>query len=185
LLQGILGRLPDGIASLHRATELEPMFSPAWDQLGHTEAARGDFKAARQALNRANALTPGNPTRPYYLAVISLLEGRSESARAEFAALSDEEDRLWGIAIAEHSLGHTEASRQALNVLIARFPGNSYKIATAFAWRGETDEAYAWLEKAFAQRSPSLNWIKVDPMLKRLRKDPRYAKLIKRMGLPQ
>jgi serine/threonine-protein kinase len=184
LLQTILGRLPEGIGSLRRATELEPLFSPAWAQLGRTEAARGDFRAARQALNRSNALTPGNRSGSHYLAVISLLEGRSEAAKGEFATFSDEEDRLWGIAMTEHSLGHPEASGQALNELIARFPSNSYRIATAFAWRGEPDQAFAWLEKALAQRSPSLNWIKVDPMLKNLRKDLRYAKLIERMGLP-
>ncbi len=185
LLQACLGRLPEGIASLRGATELDPMFSPAWERLGRAEAARGDFKAARQALNRANALTPGNPSNAHYLAVISLLEGHSEAAMGEFSASSDEEHRLWGIAMAEHSLGHPEASRQALNSLIARFPGDSYRIATAFAWRGEPDQAFAWLEKAIAKRNPSLIWIKCDPLLMKLRRDPRYSKLIEQMGLPQ
>jgi tetratricopeptide (TPR) repeat protein len=49
---------------------------------------------------------------------------------------------------------------------------------------GEKDEAFAALQKAFATRS-QMFLIKADPDLDNIRSDPRYADLLRRMGLPQ
>jgi hypothetical protein len=58
-------------------------------------------------------------------------------------------------------------------------------IATVYAGLGDRDKAFEWLEKAYQERSPRLTWLKVEPMLDSIRSDPRYADLLRRMGLPQ
>ena len=58
-------------------------------------------------------------------------------------------------------------------------------IARVYARLGERDRAFDWLEKAYAEHSPSLSDLKVDPMLEGLRSDPRYDDLLRRVGLPQ
>jgi len=50
---------------------------------------------------------------------------------------------------------------------------------------GEKDRAFSWLEKAYAAKSGFLPYIKPNPFFDSLRSDPRYADLLKRMGLPQ
>jgi tetratricopeptide (TPR) repeat protein len=50
---------------------------------------------------------------------------------------------------------------------------------------GEKDQAFFWLEKAYAEKSDDLEWIKVNRSADALRSDPRYAALLKKMGLPQ
>ena len=88
--------------------------------------------------------------------------------------------------MAEHDLGHVAASHQTLDTLIARHAeGYAYQISEAYAWRGESDRAFAWLERACAQRDAGLQRIKYDPTLRTLRNDPRYQALIKKLGLPQ
>jgi len=62
--------------------------------------------------------------------------------------------------------------------------GAAYGIAEDYAQLGDRDAAFSWLEKAFAARS-GLLYIKVDPELDNLRSDPRYADLLRRIGLPQ
>jgi hypothetical protein len=53
----------------------------------------------------------------------------------------------------EHSLGHAKESRHALEEVIAKHAqGYAYAIAQA-SWRGEKDNAFAWLERAFQQRA--------------------------------
>ena len=59
----------------------------------------------------------------------------------------------------------------------------SYAVATIYAELGRKDEAFAWLEKAYAERSPTLVDLKVDPTLDALRSDPRYVELLRRVGL--
>ncbi len=60
----------------------------------------------------------------------------------------------------------------------------AYQIAQAFAWRGEKERAFEWLERAFTQRDGGLSIVKTDPLMRNLRGDPRYAALLKKMNLP-
>jgi eukaryotic-like serine/threonine-protein kinase len=53
------------------------------------------------------------------------------------------------------------------------------------ALAGEKDQAFAWLEKAFKEKSEAVEFLKTIPVADSLRSDPRYADLLKRMGLPQ
>lgn len=49
---------------------------------------------------------------------------------------------------------------------------------------GETNEAFAWLEKAYDERDPQLTYIKAGRRFEPLRNDPRFAQLVRRVGLP-
>jgi hypothetical protein len=62
--------------------------------------------------------------------------------------------------------------------------GNYYFAARDYAMLGEKDAAFASLEKVFVSRASARN-MRVEPELDNLRSDPRYADLLKRMGLPQ
>jgi hypothetical protein len=53
-----------------------------------------------------------------------------------------------------------------------------------YAFRNQTDEAFRWLDRAYAQRDASLMATKVEPLLKSLHNDPRYAALLKKLHLP-
>jgi hypothetical protein len=56
-------------------------------------------------------------------------------------------------------------------------------MAEIFAQLGRKDEAFAWLEKAYEERSFLMMYLKVAPKLDPLRSDPRYADLLRRVGL--
>ena len=58
-------------------------------------------------------------------------------------------------------------------------------IGYLYAALGDKDQAFAWLEKAYADKSIALWNIKNDHAMDALRSDPRYIDLLKRMGLPQ
>jgi len=49
---------------------------------------------------------------------------------------------------------------------------------------GNKDQAFAWLDKAYAEHSPKLLDLKLDPDFDSLREDPRYIELVRRIGLP-
>jgi hypothetical protein len=58
-------------------------------------------------------------------------------------------------------------------------------MALVHAALGETDAAFASLDKAFAERSHWLVWLRVDPRWKTLRSDPRFGGCINRIGYPE
>ena len=62
---------------------------------------------------------------------------------------------------------------------------SSYHIALIYLGLGEKDRAFEWLENAYKERSDSLVYLKVDPWLDSLHSDPRFADLVRRVGLPQ
>ncbi len=58
-----------------------------------------------------------------------------------------------------------------------------FDTAEIFAQLGEKDQAFAWLEKAYEERSYLMMYVKVAPTLDPLRTDPRFADLLRRVGL--
>ena len=80
----------------------------------------------------------------------------------------------------------SQKSREAaLSELVTKYhAGGAYQIALVYAFRNQSDEAFEWLDRAYAQRDSGLIGTKVDPLLKSLRKDPQYAAFLKKLNLP-
>ena len=58
-------------------------------------------------------------------------------------------------------------------------------MALIYAGLGEKDQAFAWLEKGYQERLSQMQSLSAEPRWDSLRSDPRFADLIRRMGLPQ
>jgi tetratricopeptide (TPR) repeat protein len=166
---------------------LDPLSASAWAVLGLQYHNAGRVKEAREAYDQALSINPESALLLANLARLELLEGRYQEALAVWQKLrgSDSADYLAGTAMAEYSLGNEQASRRALDRLIANYGTVSASyIGETIAWRGDYDEAFKWLERAYAQDDLELIQIKSDPMLRRLSGDARYAALIAKLGLP-
>ena len=62
---------------------------------------------------------------------------------------------------------------------------SAYSMAEIYVALGEKDEAFAWLEKAFQERSSALAYLKMEPRMDPLRSDARFESLLQRMQLPR
>jgi hypothetical protein len=60
-----------------------------------------------------------------------------------------------------------------------------FTLAEAYAFRGECEQAFQWLERAYAQRESDLQYIKGELPLTNLAGDPRYNALLRKMNLPE
>jgi hypothetical protein len=61
----------------------------------------------------------------------------------------------------------------------------AWEIADAYAYRGELEQAFAWLDRAYNQRDSGLYLIKADPFFGKLKGDPRYKAFLRKMNLPE
>ena len=59
----------------------------------------------------------------------------------------------------------------------------AYNIAEIYAYRGQTDAAFSWLERAYRQRDSGMSAVRGDPLLQNLRKDPRFMAVLAKMKL--
>jgi tetratricopeptide (TPR) repeat protein len=88
----------------------------------------------------------------------------------------------FGLALAYHALGRREESDASLANLIGKFQSDAaYFVAEVYAFRGEKDRAFEWLDRAYGGRQTAMINLKGDPLLKYLERDPRYFELLKKM----
>ena len=186
LLAG-LGRLPEAIAAQRKAAELDALSNLAWRSLGRYLIEDRDFAAAHEALRRALEIEPESARSLNYLGTLQLVEGNAVEALATFSKIMDDEVfRLFGVSMAEHTLKNPKASEHALEDLIGKHAQDAaYQIAEVYAWRGEKDKAFEWLERAYTQHDGGLVEMKVDLLLADLHGDPRYQAFLRKMNLPE
>jgi TolB-like protein/Tfp pilus assembly protein PilF len=176
------GRQPEAIAMAHKATVIDPLSVETWHNFGLLLFASGNDSGARVAWQHALDINPETRWPNYLMGYLDLKDGNIESALAHFRA-TDEPFRLTGTAMVEHTLGHASESEQALETLKMKYTaGSAFQVATVYAWRGEEDRAFEWLDKAYDQHDTGLPRLRYDPTLASLHDDPRFAALVKKMG---
>jgi TolB-like protein/tetratricopeptide (TPR) repeat protein len=178
------GRIPEAIDVLRRSTELDPLSASSWMTLGLLEVAASNGRAGERSLLRAIEIDPDNDYAHQALGVRELLVGNPSAALAQTNGCSPGLWRLRGVALAQHDLGHSREADGALSELTSSLASPSpFQIAEVHAWRGEADQAFDWLERALAARDGGLLLLTWDPLLAKIRGDPRMDSLLRRMNL--
>ena len=147
-------RYERAIEQLQRTLEMDQNFWPAHYLLGWAYEERGEFARAIEEFQRAKKLDD----TPMILAGL----GYAYAVGGKLSAAQKILDELKGLSKKRYV--------------------SPYFMAIVHAGRQEKDEALAWLEKASEDRSEMLAWLKVAPELDRLRPDPRFASLMRRVG---
>ena len=180
-----LGRAMEGAAVQRKVVQRDPLNARAWRALGAALLFSGQFAEAREPLNRSLEISPVQSIAPMLLGTTYLWEKNPTAALAMFERSSSDMLRRFGLALAAHDLGRADESQRALDSLIDRDAHTAaFQIAAVYAWRGEKDRAFQWLERAYRQHDGGLSVVKVAQGLRSLRGDPRYTALLKKMNLP-
>jgi serine/threonine-protein kinase len=88
--------------------------------------------------------------------------------------------------MAEHTLGNAKDSQQALDQFIATAgDAGAYGLAEIYAWRGERDKAFKWLDRAYQQHNSDLYDFRNDVAITLLHGDPRFGAMLRKMNLPE
>jgi adenylate cyclase len=179
------GHQEEAIALARKAIVIDPLSLDIWHNLGMLLFCSGKDTEARLAWQHAFDINPGARWPNYLVGYLDLKEGKIENARAHFRA-TDEPFRLTGTAMLEHTLGHAAESEQALDALKTKYTaGSAFQIAAIYAWRGEKDLAFEWLDRAYDQHDAGMPRLRYDPTLASLHDDPRFAALVKKMGFSE
>jgi TolB-like protein/DNA-binding winged helix-turn-helix (wHTH) protein/Flp pilus assembly protein TadD len=187
-LLGILGRFEEAIAEAARGRALEPM-SPL---IGYYGA--GTFGCARRfddgldECQRVLDLDPSFAPACWAQSIILTDLGRHDAAvDAVERALTLSPDFLPGPAGMVYAAAGQRENADAVLVKLRARSQRDYIFPLAFVWvaivRGEIDQAFEWLERAYEDRSPMLPTIGVWQLYHPLRGDPRFSALLKKVGL--
>jgi len=184
-----VGRLPEAIAEAKRVLELDPVSSRSFLTAGIRYYFAHQYDLALAQLQRASALEPNPPAFlfPFPLGVIYAEKGKYEEAVGEFQKLGDKPHALGHMGNAYARMGKGSEAQETISKLeehVQKSGIGRYEIALVYAGLGEKDEAFTWLEKSYDARDKGLTYLKIDPCLDPLRSDPRFARLVRRVGLP-
>jgi TolB-like protein/DNA-binding winged helix-turn-helix (wHTH) protein/TPR repeat protein len=181
----ILGRVDEALPLFRRAVDLDPLNADSWEQLAEIEFFMGRLDEAVADFKKALELNPDVVAAHKNLSEIYVIKGRPQQALPEIELVRDDSVRAFLYPIVHYALGREKESVAALSEYVAKYHANgAYQIAQVYAFRNQSDEAFEWLERAYAQRDGGLIFTKVDPLLKSLHKYPRYAALLKKLNFP-
>ena len=185
ILAATLGRFDEAIDLGRRALEIDPLSLPSHISLGFSELRGRRLQEAEAVLKRAIEFNADYPSVHMQLGRVYLMQSNPEAALQE---IEREKEPLWrrfGLALAYHRLGRTKQADDVLaDFLETEKDRAAFQIAEIYAFRGEANQAFEWLELAYTQRDAGLVGIKGDPLLKNLEGDPRYRVFMRKMRLP-
>jgi TolB-like protein/DNA-binding winged helix-turn-helix (wHTH) protein/Flp pilus assembly protein TadD len=181
-----VGRWDEALTELNASLAQEPLSAGFYQVLDWIQARRGRLPEAEAAARRLLEISPTYDSAHYFLGLILIERGERDAALLEMQQETGEEAQQAGLAMAYHALGRNADSDAALARMIKEhanyFP---FMIAEAHAFRGEPDQAFKWLDRAYAQKDPMLYFIKGELPLKNLVSDPRYKAFLRKMDLPE
>jgi TolB-like protein/DNA-binding winged helix-turn-helix (wHTH) protein len=181
----MLGRFDEALPLDRRAVDLDPLNAHSWEQLGETEFFVGRLDEASVDFKKAFELNPTVVAAHMFLSQIYVMQGRPHDALPEIELIRYPPLRAYLYALAYYALGRKKESNAALSELVTKYhAGGAYQIAEVYAFSNQRDEAFGWLDRAYAQRDSGLIETKVDPLLKSLHNDPRFAAVLKKLNLP-
>jgi tetratricopeptide (TPR) repeat protein len=181
-----IGPSQEAIEIAKRQVSLEPLLPVSHGQLSNAYFAAGNFREAIAASQRALELSPQNPAELVGLSFAYLAGGRAEDASRTAGRIP--QDMIFR-TIVEGLIAARKGDRRIAAERVAAIRAQlgdlaSYQFAEIAALNGDADAAFAALDKAVAIRDPGLNLTMRDPFLAPLRKDRRFAAILKRLDFP-
>jgi tetratricopeptide (TPR) repeat protein len=178
-----LGRLDEALALYQAAIRRDPVNVSALYNLGNIQRLAGHYDAAIASYHTVLNLSPGQGGAHALLGITLLLKGDAPTAIAEIEQEKNEYLRVLCSPTAYQALGRKADSDQALTALIAKYGKESaYFIAEVYAFRGEADKAFEWLDKAVEDKDPGLSEIAPENLFDKIRSDPRWLPFLRKLG---
>ncbi|HUE81829.1 MAG TPA: protein kinase [Pyrinomonadaceae bacterium] len=184
----MMGRFDEGLAEIRRAQELEPFSLFIHANVGAVLSQARGYDEAISHLKKVLEMNPNFDHARSLLGFAYRQKGMYEEAISEYkkraVPVSGGSGGELGLAYAL-SGRRNEALKELdkLQELSKQRYVAPYNRAIIYAGLGDKDNALQWLERAYEDRSTRLVWIRLDPGLDKLRSEPRFAELLRRMNL--
>lgn len=177
---------PSALALADHLVALDPLNSMAYFQRAVCLFALRRYEDAISACTRALAFAPQRTDPKYYMSKSLILLDRPGDARAVLAKIPSHDDfvQTYFAIISARAGDRAGAAASLAKIRAAMGDSASYQYAQIYVQLGDVDDAFASLDKAVEVRDPGLKFLKRDPFLDPIRRDPRYAALLERLRFP-
>jgi TolB-like protein/DNA-binding winged helix-turn-helix (wHTH) protein/tetratricopeptide (TPR) repeat protein len=183
------GRPEEALTWAQRGRELDPLAVSGADIAWILFFARRYDEAVHE-LHSVLAIRPNDASALWYLGFVLIAENQPQESVPVLEKALSVSDRSPGvIGVLIRAYAHADRRTDALRLLeeLKRRKQAGYVPAAAFVnaylGLGERDQAFVWLEQAYNEKALILQFLKVHPFFDPVRDDPRFADLVRRVGL--
>jgi len=183
------GRKEEAMEWSKRARELDPL-AVTGTNLGWILFLAGRYDEAIRELHATLAVRPDDASALWYLGFSLIGEGKPQDAILPLErAVAITHGSPGVIGVLARAYGHAGRRSDALHLIeeLNRRRQKGYvptaPFVQAYVGLGDYDEAFAWFDRAYQEKSNILQWVKVEPFPDMMRKDARFADLVRRVGL--
>ncbi|HJR52785.1 MAG TPA: tetratricopeptide repeat protein [Gemmatimonadota bacterium] len=185
-----MGRFDEAIVEVRRAQGQDPHSLPISAAVAgvfyHAKRYDEAMEECRRALERGSHFYNAN----FYLACCCLQKGLPDEALRHFERireLAGFKGAIAGLVIGYAAVGRTEEARcllADLRAMAERGETSAFLVATAYLAFDDRDEAFRWFDLALQERTSWLTSLRVEPRFAYLHDDPRFQRLLARVGFP-
>jgi len=180
------GDLEKAVDLLKKAIAVDPLVYGNYFNLGHNYYRLNRLEEAEKAFKTFELYYPNWQIFHYMMAKIRLAQGRTDDAISEIEQEKHQFFSLYGRNFIQFALGHTMEADALFAEFLEKYgetdPAN---VADLYAFRGDYDQSFKWLNKAFEIKDPVLIEALTYPSFKPMHGDSRWRDFIKKIGLPE
>jgi TolB-like protein/Tfp pilus assembly protein PilF len=179
------GRPEQAIELTRRSLATDPLRTTGYLLLCRYLASLGRLDEAEQAIRKAIELQPASGIFNATLVEIEIQRGDANAALATAERTLPGIWQDYALAMARQIGNDRAAANAALELTIDKHAdGMAFQIAEIQALRRDPDQTFAWLDRAWTNRDPGIQFLLVNPFILRYRDDPRFAAFCNKIGLP-
>jgi TolB-like protein len=180
-----LGQFEEAEKLARQAIELDPLAYQPRTSLARVLSAEGKLDEAEASGRKGVELQPTAAGCRRWQVFVAIQRNDGAVALREAQLEPNDGYRRFELALAHYARGDRPAADAVLAELIAKDRNFlAYQIAEVYAWRGETDNAFEWLQIALDNHDTGMLSLLIDPLVCGLRHDPRYNGMLAKIGLP-
>ena len=178
-----VGKVDAGIAVMRHLAAHDPASARVHYRLGDLLSRARKYDEAIASLRTALALSPQYNGARSIISASLLAKGDPAGALAEAQAEPSDTWRTITLPATYYVLGRKGEADAALSDMITKFGKDaSYNIAYTYAFRGDADKAFEWLDKAVQYQDGGLSEIVYEPLFDKIRSDPRWLPFLRKIG---
>ena len=180
------GNLDKSVELLNKAISLDPLIYANYYNLGHAKYRLGHLDEALNSFNTFEIYYPNSQILHYAKGKVLLAQGKMEEALEEFKQEKHDFFSLYGMNFILYAMDGESNTKSVFNEFLEKNsqtdPANT---ADLYAFRGDYDNAFKYLNEAFNIKDPVLIEALSYPSFKPMYKDPRWKEIIEKIDLPE